>query len=226
LFQGQRMDFELARHHMVESQVRPSGITDPLVIAAMAAVPRELFIPPQIRWLAYADQDVELASIGGSRRFLLRPMNFARMAQLLALRPEENVLDVGCGSGYSCAVLAQLGKTVIGVETDAQLAGQAQNVLGRLGINSASVVVAELSSGHMAGAPYDTILINGRSAEPPLALLGQLKEHGRLTVIVGDEEVARIALFTRNGAFSVRYAFDAVATILPGFEGAKPSFSF
>jgi protein-L-isoaspartate(D-aspartate) O-methyltransferase len=220
------MDFVSARHRMVESQVRPNGITDERVISAMAAVPRELFVPPQHRWLAYADQDVGLPSSAGGRRFLLRPMNFARMVQLLAIRLEDNVLDIGCGNGYSSAVLAKLCKMVIGLEMEAELAAQAEKTLAKLGIGNVKIIVAEHSGGHMVGGPYDAILLNGRIAEPPLTLIGQLKEHGRLAAIVGDEELARIALFTRNGAFSVRYAFDAAGPALPGFEGARPTFSF
>jgi protein-L-isoaspartate(D-aspartate) O-methyltransferase len=220
------MDFVSARLRMVDSQVRPNGITDERVIAAMAAVPRELFVPQQHRGLAYADQDVELLSQAGSRRFLLRPMNFARMVQLLALHPEANLLDVGSGSGYSSAVLSKLCKMVTALESNAELAFQAEKTLAKLGVGNAKIITAEHSGGHILGGPYDAILLNGRAAEPPLTLMGQLKEHGRLAAIVGDEELARIALFTRNGAFSVRYAFDAAAAMLPGFEGTGRAFSF
>jgi protein-L-isoaspartate(D-aspartate) O-methyltransferase len=221
------MDFASARFQMVESQLRPNGVTDPALLRAMAEVPRELFVPAEHRPLAYADDDIELGSSDPTGpRFLLAPMTFGRMGQLLMLRDDHRVLDIACGSGYSCAVLSRLVQTVVAIESDPVLAARAEATLASLQIRGTRLVLNDLTGGDPAGGPYDAILVNGRIEEPPFALLGQLKEHGRLAAVVGDEELARIALFTRNGAYGVRYAFDAAAPSLPGFAAKKPAFAF
>jgi len=219
------MDFAVARLKMVESQLRPNGVTDPALLLAIAEVPRELFVPAEQRSLAYADDDIELSAGPKSRRFLLNPMTFGRMVQLLTLESEYRVLDVGCGSGYSCAVLSRIVQTVVAIESDAVLAAQAEANLATLQARNTKLVLNDLAGGDPAGGIYDVILVNGRIEEPPFGLLGQLKDHGRLAAVVGDQELARIALFTRNGAFSVRYAFDAAAPLLPGFAAKRPAFA-
>jgi len=222
------MDFALARANMIESQVRPNGITDERIIAAMAAMPRELFVPSARRSLAYMDEDVEIdaAQPRASARYLLEPMTFARLVQLLAVEGDDKVLDVGCGTGYSSAIVSMLAKTVIALESDRELSAEAAANLAKLGLVNAQVITGELSEGRLSDGPYDAICINGRIPEPPLALLAQLKDHGRLAAVLGDHEVGRVALFTRNGAFSVRYAFDASVPSLPGFEVVRRAFAF
>jgi protein-L-isoaspartate(D-aspartate) O-methyltransferase len=222
------MDFESARIKMIDSQVRPNGITDERLMAAMAAVPRELFVPPGKESLAYMDEDIEIGATPGRgcRRYLVEPMTFARMVQLLSLEPEDIVLDVGCATGYSSAILSMLAKTVICLESDPELAAQASANLAKMGAANARVVEGELGAGYLADGPYDAICINGRIPELPLPLLAQLREHGRLATVVGDHELGRVALFTRNGAFSVRYAYDAATQCLPGFDAARPAFAF
>jgi protein-L-isoaspartate(D-aspartate) O-methyltransferase len=222
------MDFALARANMIESQVRPNGITDERIIAAMAAIPRELFVPPARRSLAYIDEHIEIdaAQPAANPRYLLEPMTFARLVQLLALEADDKVLDVGCGTGYSSAVLSMLAKTVIALESDPELSAEAAANLAKLGLANAQVVTGALREGRLPDGPYDAICINGSIPEPPLALLAQLKDHGRLAAVLTDHEVGRVALFTRNRAFSVRYAFDASAPGLPGFEVARRTFAF
>jgi protein-L-isoaspartate(D-aspartate) O-methyltransferase len=221
------MDFASARLKMVESQLLPNGVTDPSLIAAISEVPRELFVFGEHQGLAYADDDIEIGTTGASApRFLLTPMTFGRMVQLLMLRGEDRVLDVGCGTGYSCAVLSRLVRRVVGLESDATLAAKAEALLASLQIRNTKLILGDLPAGDPAGGPYDAILVNGRIAGRPVNLLGQLKDHGRLAAVVGDAELARIALFTRNGAFSVRYVFDAGAPVLPGFAAKGPAFAF
>jgi hypothetical protein len=136
-------DFAVQRQNMVESQVRPNGITDARVIDAMAAVPRELFVPEERRALAYMDEDVLVAvTPDGGRRWLMEPMTFARLLQLAEIGPGEVVLDVGCATGYSTAVIAALAESVIAVEEDQVLAEEATARLGELGITNAAVVNA------------------------------------------------------------------------------------
>lgn len=222
------MDFALARANMIESQVRPNGITDERIIAAMAAIPRELFVPSARRSLAYMDEHVEIdaAQPRGSARYLLEPMTFARLVQLLAVEGNDKVLDVGCGTGYSSAILSILAKTVIALESDPELSAEAAANFAKLGLANARVITGKLSEGRLSDGPYDAIFINGCIPDPPLPLLAQLKDHGRLATVLGDEEVGRVALFTRNGAFSVRYAFDASTPRLPGFEVVRRTFAF
>jgi protein-L-isoaspartate(D-aspartate) O-methyltransferase len=219
--------FALARVRMVESQIRPNGVTDQRIIQTMAAIPREIFVPPWRRSLAYIDEDVEISSKHHAKpRFLLEPMTLARLIQLLDLEPEETVLDVGCGTGYSTAILAYLAKTVVALESDSDLADQAIENLAALGLANTRVVTGSLHAGCLAEGPFDAILVNGRLPAPPLELLAQLKEHGCLAAVVGQNDMGQGALFTRNGALSVRYAFDAGVPCLPGFEPARPAFEF
>jgi protein-L-isoaspartate(D-aspartate) O-methyltransferase len=222
------MDFELARAQMIESQLRPNGISDEWLIAAMAQIPRELFVPPARRSLAYMDEHIEIsaASKTGKPRCLISPMTLARMVQLLSLQEDQTVLDVGIGTGYSTAILASIAKSVIALEQNAELAEKASANLAKLGFANAKVILAEPSGGHLADAPYDAICINGRIPREPLQLLAQLKKHGRLTAVLGDEQVANIALFMRNGAYGVRYPFNSSAPDLPGFDTAKIPFRF
>jgi protein-L-isoaspartate(D-aspartate) O-methyltransferase len=221
------MDFALARVRMIESQIRPNGVTDQRIIRAMAGIPREIFVPPHRRSLAYMDEDVEISSKHHALpRFLLEPMTLARLIQLLHLDPDETILDVGCGTGYSTAVLAHVAKTVVALECDSDLAHQANENLVALGLAKAHVVTGTLKAGLLAEAPFDAILVNGRVPAPPLELLAQLKEHGRMAAVIGENDMGQGALFTRNGALSVRYAFDAGVSCLPGFELSRPAFEF
>jgi protein-L-isoaspartate(D-aspartate) O-methyltransferase len=219
--------FALARVRMVESQIRPNGVTDQRIIQAMTAIPREIFVPPWRRSLSYIDEDVEISSKHHAKpRFLLEPMTLARLIQLLDLEPEETVLDVGCGTGYSTAILAYLAKTVVALESDSDLADQAIENLAALGLANTRVVTGSLRAGCLTEGPFDAILVNGRLPSPPLELLAQLRERGCLAAVIGQNDVGQGALFMRNGALSVRYAFDAGVPCLPGFEPARPAFEF
>jgi protein-L-isoaspartate(D-aspartate) O-methyltransferase len=223
------MDFAQARANMIESQVRPNGITDPRIIQAMASVPREIFVPDDRRPLAYMDEDVPLYSGHGTSasRRLMEPMAFARLLQLLSIEPEETVLDVGCTTGYSTAVIARLARSVAGVEADEALASLAQANLKRLGVANAEVSVGAHATGGSAGGPYDAILLNGRIPGEPHGLIARLKPEGRLVAVVGERSVARASIFVRTEtAFSRRSAFDATVAPLPGFAEGKAAFAF
>jgi protein-L-isoaspartate(D-aspartate) O-methyltransferase len=221
-------DFAVQRQNMVESQVRPNGITDPRVIDAMAAVPREFFVPAERRALAYMDEDVLVAiTPDGAHRWLMEPMTFARLLQLAEIRPGDVVLDVGCSTGYSTAVIAALAESVIAVEEDAVLAEAATTRLGELGITNAAVVNAPHAAGLASEAPFDVILINGRVPSLPRPLLEQLKDGGRLVAVVGETAVSPAIVCTRNGdAFSSRAQYDASVAPLPGFPPPPRMFEF
>lgn len=221
-------EFAVQRHNMVESQVRPNGITDARVIDAMAAVPRELFVPADRRALAYMDEDVLVAvTPDGARRWLIEPMTFARLLQLAEIRPREIVLDIGCATGYSTAVMAALAESVIAIEEDSVLAEEATLRLGQLGITNAAVVNAPHATGLGGEAPFDVIFINGRVPSLPQPLLEQLKEGGRLVAVVGESAVAPAIVCTRHGeAFSSRAQYDASIAPLPGFPPPARGFVF
>ncbi len=216
---------------MVESQLRPNQVTDTSLISAMRSLPRELFVPPARRRLAYMDGPIEVfPSVDGApARFLLAPMVLARLIQLAAVEPNDLVLDVGCATGYSTAVLAQLGHSVIGLEPEPELAAFARRALQELGAD-ARIVEGLLEQGNAASAPYDVIVLNGSVPVPPEGLLAQLKEGGRLACVVatgrGRSTQGRAYLFVKvEGEASGLPHFDAGADPLPGFA-PEPVFSF
>jgi protein-L-isoaspartate(D-aspartate) O-methyltransferase len=208
-------DFAAARHNMVEGQIRTNKVTDPAVIAAFRAVPRELFVPKSLRGIAYADEDLPVKA----GRYLLEPLVLARLAQIAAIAPTDTVLDVGPASGYSTAIVAKIAGSVVAVESDAELASQATRALGELGLDNAAVVTGPLERGYAKQAPYEVILLNGAIARVPNSLLDQLAEGGRLVAVIdGDGGIGRATLMIkRSGVVSSRVVFDASSLPLPGF---------
>lgn len=224
--------FERQRLTMVESQLRPNEVTDTRLLAAMRALPRERFVPPKLSALAYMDEAIEVfpAFDGAPPRFLLAPMVLARLVQLAAIQPEDSVLDIGCATGYSTAVLASLGRSVIGLEPEPELARAACDRLRELGIENATIVEGPLSAGSPEGAPYDVIVLNGSVSEVPETQLAQLKDGGRLAAILSaganQASQGRAYLFVKVGTeLSGLPHFDAGARPLPGFT-PEPCFSF
>lgn len=215
-------DYAAARANMVESQVRTNDVTDVRVQHALREVPRERFVPNAKRGIAYADSAIEVVQ----GRYLLDPRNFARLLQLATIAPDDTVLDVGCATGYSTAVLARLAKVVIGVEQDADLVRMASEMVPTAGATNATVVQGSLSEGHRAKAPYNVIYLNGAVEKVPDALLGQLAEGGRLVAIIQSGAQGMAHLFERNnGHIGSRAAFDAAAPKLAGF-GQPVGFVF
>ena len=157
------VDFEQQRLTMVESQLRPNEVTDRRLLAAMRTLPRERFVPARLSLLAYMDESVEVfpAIDGAPARFLLSPMVLGRLVQLAAVEPDDHVLDLGCATGYSTAVLARLGRNVVGLEPEPELAEAATSNLRALAIDNANIVQGAMAEGHAKQAPYDVILLNG-----------------------------------------------------------------
>jgi protein-L-isoaspartate(D-aspartate) O-methyltransferase len=218
------MNFAAARENMVESQVRPNGITDRRIIDAMAEIAREDFVPANRRQVAYMDEDVPLAA-AKPPRFLIEAMAFARLAQLAAIKPSDKVLHVGAATGYGTAVLARLAGQVTALESDSALAHEARNNLRALA--NVKVVEGSLADGVKNGAPYDAILIEGRVAEVPPGLIAQAVDGGRVVAVVGEGDVAKACVWTISGKTSAcRFAFDASIGALPGFARKKHAFVF
>lgn len=215
-------EFSAARHNMVENQIRTNKVTDPALIGALSALPREVFVPDRARSLAYVDEDLAI----GAGRYLMEPMVLARLLQSAMPRPEDVALVVGSGSGYSVAVLARLCTTVVAVEENADLATRSAETLTRLEIDNAVVIEGSLTAGYAKHAPYDVILIDGAVETVPDALLDQLAEGGRLVTVQHERGVGRGVMYMRRGgARSRRIIFDAATPLLPGFA-RKVGFEF
>lgn len=225
------IDFARRRLTMVETQIRPNEVTDPRLLATLRAVPRERFVPRELRPLAYMDGAIEVFPLidGAPARFLLAPMVLARLVQLAAVEPDDKVLDVGCATGYSTAVLAGLGRKVIGLEPEPELAEAARGALRDIGIVNADIVEGPLGRGHREAGPYDVILLNGSIPEPPDSLTSQLSEGGRLAAVLSNGGAGRQGkayLFVKaGGEVSGVPHFDAGASPLPGFA-PEPCFNF
>lgn len=222
------IDSTQQRLNMVESQVRPSDVTDRRIIKAMLEVPREVFLPPELRSLAYMDGAVPVRR-GGDRteaRCLLAPRVFAKLVQLADISADATVLDVGCASGYSAAVLARLAGRVVAVESDAALAASAGTILRGMGVANLTILPGTLAAGAPGHGPYAAIILEGAVPEVPQSLLDQLADGGRLVAVVGQGGLGCAQVWQRAGAtFDARTAFDADAPPLPGFA-REPGFVF
>jgi len=217
------MDFALSRFNMVEGQIKTNRVTDPYVLDAMAEVPRESFVPTSKKGIAYIDDALEVAT----GRYLVEPMVLARMLDAAKLTESDVVLDIGCATGYSTAVIAQIANTVVAIESDEELAKTATTTLNNLGVDNAVVISSDLKEGYAKQAPYDAILFNGAITDIPKAIKNQLAEGGRLVVVTsGASTMSTVSVHTRHDdVFSKRDIMEAGVARLPGFEIEK-SFSF
>ncbi|HMN87268.1 MAG TPA: protein-L-isoaspartate O-methyltransferase [Bauldia sp.] len=218
------IDFASARTKMVDSQLRTEDVTDHDVLRVMGEVPREMFVPARLRPLAYLDDDLPLteAAAGAPARTLIRAAPLARMIQAAGVGREDIVLDVGCATGYSSAVLARLAGSVVALESDSRLAAEATETLMKLGIDNVAVVGGPLAAGYPSEGPYDLIFVGGSVEAVPAELLGQLKQGGRLVAVVGTGRAAVATLFTHSeGDTGSRPLFNAYLPPLPGFARPK-----
>lgn len=225
---GMIADFSEQRAKMVDGQVRTTDVTDAALLAAMLSVPREAFVGDGNRELAYIDDDIQIAAAAEGRkaRYLMEPSPFAKLVQLAAVTPDDFVLDIGTGTGYSAAVLSRLASSVVALESDASLADAAAATLSELGHDNVAVVQGTLTAGYAAEAPYDVILLGGAVDTIPEALFDQLKEGGRLVAVEGQGNAGTARLFLKNaGIVTSRSAFNAAIRPLPGFE-RTPVFEF
>ena len=214
-------DFAALRAKMVDSQLKTEGVTDPAVLAAFAVVPRERFVPPRLKPLAYVDNDLLIKSADGmgGGRYLMEPAPLARLIQAATINRDDTVLVIGTGTGYSAAILAQLARGVAAVESDPGLAEQARRNLTGLDVENATVVTTPLAEGYPKGAPYDVILLDGAVEVVPESLLAQLHDGGRLVAVIGTGGAAQGTVFARSGdEIGSRPVFNAGIHLLPGFE--------
>src|SRR3546814_16501024 len=207
-------DFAAARLNMVESQIRPNRVTDPRLVAAFETVAREAFVGEARRGISYIDEDLEVAP----GRYLMEPMVLGRLLQAAAPQPGDMALDVGCATGYSTAVLAQLVQTVVGLECDRTLMDSDNRTLNALDVDNAVVVEGLLENGYQKQAPYDVIVFQGAVCAVPEAIKRQLGEGGRLVAVVIDGGgIGRGTLLPRTGDnVSSRPLLDAAPPALPG----------
>ena len=208
-------DFSLARRMMVDSQLRPEGVTDRGVLTAMGTVKRERFVPEASRPLAYFDRPLKIAE----GRAMMSPAALGRLLTEAEPKPGERALVIGSGSGYSAAILAAIGLDVVSLESDAALADLAKAA----GIET---VVGDLAKGWAKGAPYDLILLEGAVEEVPAGLGKQLSAEGRLAGAILDRGITRLVIGRcANDAIGLRTIADADVEPLPGFERPR-AFTF
>ncbi len=216
------MDFARIRDLMVETQVRPSDVTDPRILRAMRSLPRERFLPAHKRALAYADIEAEAAP----GRTLLRPRDLAKLVQALDPKGDERALEIAGATGYGAAVLAACCQFVVTLDPDPDLSFAARAALESVGVNNAKTVSTAAISGWSDEAPYDLIMLNGAAEIVPDAWLAQLAPGGRLGVIVRDGAAGAARIYTRTGDKSAyTIAFDAAPPVVPGLE-RPPAFAF
>lgn len=196
---GKRVGYEkqLAqmRANMVEYQLRRRGIKDERVLQAFLKVPRHKFVRPQDVWHAYEDYPLAI----GYGQTISQPYMVAIMTELLELKGDERVLEIGTGSGYQAAILAELAKEVFTIERIPELAQRAEKTLQELGYSNVKVVVGDGSKGLPEYAPYDAIIVTAAAPKPPQPLLEQLKDRGRLVIPVGTRRLQDLLRITKIG---------------------------
>lgn len=212
--------FSTARQKMVDGQVRTNDVTDRRILDAMLAVPREAFVPASRQALAYLDLDLDVSE-GGAKRFLIKPQLTGKLLQAAEIGEGDNVLVVGCATGYLAALTAKLARQVTATESDSALAAKAKDAFAAIGLSNVTCKAATCVEGDPAAAPYDVIILNGATEVTLDGLLGQLREGGRLVGVSAASRPSRAMIVTRShGDFGHRPLFDAAAPVLPGLERA------
>jgi protein-L-isoaspartate(D-aspartate) O-methyltransferase len=215
--------YEAARANMIERQLQPNKVTDERVINAFASIRRELFVPERLRAIAYSDTDLPL----GNGRYLMAPMVAARLLQAAEIGRNNNALVVGAGVGYEAALISLLGRSVVALEQDDELARQGRAALVEHRIANVNFIEDPQTQASRMRAAYEVVLFGGAVAEIPPEISTQLAEGGRmLAVIKADNGPGRATLTTRSGGLlAARVMFDAATPLLPGYA-RKPAFVF
>ena len=208
-------DYASRRTMMVDTQVRPSDVTKFPIIDAMLAVPREAFVPDGKREAAYVGENLDI----GGGRVLLEPRTLAKMIDALDIQPGHVVLDVACGLGYSTAVLSRMCDFVVAIEDDEARAEEAQSILSGQGADNAAVMFGPLAEGAAKSGPYDVIILQGGAEQVPAAILGQLREGGRIAAVFAEGTLGVVRIgYKIDGVVNWRFSFNASAPVLKGFE--------
>jgi len=216
-------DTALQRKNMVESQIRPSDVTDRRVTAAMSAIPREVFVPERLANLAYSDEALQ----AGPDAAMLTPTVLARLVQLADIDPGDAVLVIGGCAGYAAAIVAQIAKSVVVVLPDSASATSVAGACRSIAIDNVSAVAGPLAEGWKAQAPYAVIVVEGGVEAVPEALKAQLADGGRLVAIEVERGLGHALRLQKEGEFFIRRdGFQAAALLLNGFESPKPAFVF
>ena len=215
--------YEAARANMIERQLQPNKITDERLLNAFASIRRELFVPERLCAIAYSDDDLPL----GNGRYLMAPMVAARLLQATEIGRNDNALVVGAGVGYEAALISLLGRTVVALETDPELARQGRAALVEHRIATVNFIEDMQASGNRVRPPYEVVFFAGAVAEIPPTIAAQLAEGGRMAAVIRpDSGPGRATLTTRTGGvLGTRVMFDAATPVLPGFT-RKPAFVF
>jgi protein-L-isoaspartate(D-aspartate) O-methyltransferase len=211
---------EAMRTAMVSSQLRTNAVSDQRVVAAMARVPRERFVPADVREIAYRDTALPL----GEGRMQNPPLATGRLLTEADLNREDRVLLIGAAGGYTAALLAEIVAEVVAVEENPTLAAMAREALA--GVAGVTVVEGPLTEGHATGAPYDVLIVDGAIETVPDALVAQVAPGGRVTAGIVDRGVTRLTSGRRtDGGFGLLPFVDSDCVVLPGFS-RPPAFQF
>ena len=209
------MDLQAARTAMIDSQVRTNDVTDRRLIAAIAAVPREVFVPTGKTTLAYAEVSVET----GPGRSMMTARDFSKLANAAVIKDTDRVLDIASGAGYSAAVFSQLAAAVVALEQDDAAVKSLRDNLSKAGASNVETVSGSLKAGAASKAPFDVIFVKGAVEDVPKAWLDQLAEEGRLCVVVCEGLVRRARIYTPSGGKTAwPPPFEPPVPSLPGFE--------
>ena len=208
-------DYTSRRTMMVDTQVRPSDVTKFPIIDAMLAVPREQFVPDNLREAAYVGENLD---IGGGRT-LLEARTLGKMLDALDIQPHHVALDLACGLGYSTAILAHMCEFVVAVEDDEARAEEAQSLLSAQGIDNAAVMAGPLAEGSAKSGPFDIIIVQGAVETVPDAVIAQLRDGGRIACVFAEGSLGVVRVGHKlDGVMNWRFAFNASAPIVAGFE--------
>lgn len=216
---GVKMNIETARFNMIEQQIRPWEVLDGQVLSLLSVVKRENFVPLAHKALAFADMEIPLQSSGSKGQCMLAPKVEARLLQDANIQATDKVLEIGTGSGYMAALLAQQAASVISLEIDPALAQMARANLQNADITNVDVRQADGSLGVPRDGPFDVIVLSGSVPDVPQHLLNQLTLGGRLLAIVGEDPVMRASVITRKGEqqWQTSEPWDTVAPRLQEF---------
>lgn len=199
---------------MVDTQVRPSDVTKFPIIDAFLDVPREVYVPPALKEAAYVGESLNM----GGGRHLLDPTVFAKILDALDISKSDAILDVGCGLGYSTAILAHMADFVVGLEDHEDRANEAQSNLSAQGVDNAVVSNGRLTAGVAESGPYDAIVLQGAVSQIPDTLTDQLRDGGRIAAIFMESAVGSVKIGRKvDGEIVWRFAFNASAPMLPDF---------